>query len=303
MKTTTEVLEGVDLTGKTFLVTGATTGLGFETARSLLAAGATVTITARSAEKGKAAVAQLTTEVADAKVDFCVVELSSLSSVRTFTDEFLATHDRLDVLIANAGIMAVPYGLTEDGFELHFGTNHLGHFVLVGRLLPLLLQSDAPRVVMLTSAGHGASDIIWEDPNFVSTDYSKLTAYGQSKTANMLHAVELENRYGDRGLHAWSVHPGMVSTDLGRHFTKEDYAELIARAKYAGGELPPRVGVDVGASTQVWAAVSDDVLAFAGGYLADCAQGSAARYALDANSAQRLWELSEQMVGENFPVL
>lgn len=303
MKTTTEVLEGVDLTGKTFLVTGATTGLGFETARSLLAAGATVTITARSAEKGKAAVAQLTTEVADAKVDFCVVELSSLSSVRTFTDEFLATHDRLDVLIANAGIMAVPYGLTEDGFELHFGTNHLGHFVLVGRLLPLLLQSDAPRIVMLTSAGHGASDIIWEDPNFVSADYSKLTAYGQSKTANMLHAVELENRYGDRGLHAWSVHPGMVSTDLGRHFTKEDYAELIARAKYAGGELPPRVGVDVGASTQVWAAVSDDVLAFAGGYLADCAQGSAARYALDANSAQRLWELSEQMVGENFPVL
>jgi len=303
MKTTSDVLQGKDLSGRTFLVTGATTGLGFETARALLAAGATVSITARNAEKGADTVARLQAEVNDADVEFCVVELSSLSSVRAFTDEFLATHDRLDVLIANAGVMAVPYGLTEDGFELQFGTNHLGHFVLVGRLLPLLLSSDAPRIVMLTSAGHGASDIIWDDPNFSSTEYSKLTAYGQSKTANMLHAVELEKRYGDRGLHAWSVHPGMVSTDLGRHFTKDDYAELIARAKYAGGELPPRVGVDVGASTQVWAAVSDEVLAYAGGYLADCAPGSPARYAVDEEAARRLWELSEQMVGEKFPVL
>ncbi|MBU3700822.1 MAG: SDR family NAD(P)-dependent oxidoreductase, partial [Acidimicrobiia bacterium] len=240
--TTDDVLDGVDLHGRTVLVTGGTTGLGFETARALAAAGASVVTTARSDEKGLDAVARVRTLVHGADVTYELCELGSLTSVRSFTDRFVATHDRLDVLIANAGIMAVPFGHTDDGFELQFGTNHLGHFVLVGRLLPLLMSSAPSRIVLLSSGGHAGSDIVWDDVNFESRDYGKFEAYGQAKTANILHAVELERRYGKRGVHAWAVHPGMVTTDLGRHFTRDDYRDLVKRAESAGTSLPARVG-------------------------------------------------------------
>ena len=299
--TTADVLSGMDLRGRTILVTGGTTGLGFETVRALATAGAEVITTARSEAKGFDACARITELVPAADVSFEICELSSLESVRAFTDRFTAAHDRLDVLIANAGIMATPNDRTAEGFDLQFGTNHLGHFVLIGRLLPLLLSSAPSRIVLLSSGGHSGSDIIWDDPNFDSTEFSKFAAYGQSKTANILHAVELDRRYGPRGLHAWAVHPGMVATDLGRNFTREDYADLVARARSAGAELPPRVGPEVGASTQVWAAVSDEVLERTGTYLADCAFAEAQPYALDPSSAVRLWALSEEMVGESFP--
>ena len=300
-RTTSDVLDGVDLSGRRILVTGGTTGLGFETVRALASAGASVVLTARDDAKGRDAVTRVRAEHPDADVSHEIVELGSLASVRAFTDRFAADNDRLDVLIANAGIMAVPFGRTDDGFELQFGTNHLGHFVLVGRLLPLLRASAPARIVLLSSGGHAGSDIIWDDPNYASREYSKLEAYSQSKTANVLHAVELDRRYGSLGVHAWSVHPGMVATDLGRHFTRDDYAELIARAKAAGGELPPRVGPEVGASTQVWAAVSDEALDCTGAYLADCGAAEAKGYATDAEAAARLWALSEQLVGEMFP--
>jgi len=300
--TTTDVLDGVDLSGRTALVTGATTGIGKETARALAAAGATVVITARSDEKGSAAVAELIELVPGADITYEVLELGSLDSVRAFTDRFAAAHDRLDLLIGNAGIMAVPFGRTDDGFELQFGTNHLGHFVLVGRLLPLLEASAPARVVLLSSGGHAASDVLWEDPNFEAHDYSKMDAYGQSKTANILHAVELDRRYAPLGVHAYAVHPGMVATDLGRHFTREDYEELKERAKAApSGRLPPRVGVDVGAATSVWAAVAPELDAQGGTYLADCAVATARDYAVDPEAAVRLWALSEELVGESFP--
>lgn len=299
--TTDDVLEGIDLHGRTILVTGGTTGLGFETVRALASKGASVVTTARSDEKGRDACDRVRALVPDAEVSYEICELGSLESVRSFTDRFLATHDRLDAVIANAGIMAVPFGRTDDGFELQFGTNHLGHFVLINRLLPLLLDSAPSRIVLLSSGGHAGSDIVWDDVNFETHEYSKFEAYGQSKTANILHAVELDRRYGDRGVHAWAVHPGMVATDLGRHFTKDDYKDLIKRAESAGSELPPRVGPEVGASTQVWAAISDDALASAGGYLADCGPAEAKAYATDADAARRLWELSESLVGETFP--
>jgi NAD(P)-dependent dehydrogenase (short-subunit alcohol dehydrogenase family) len=302
--TTTDVLEGVDLSGRTVLVTGGSTGLGKETARALAASGASVTITARSDEKGTAAVGALRDDVPDGDVDYEVLELGSLDSVRTFTDRFASTHDRLDVLIANAGIMAVPFGRTDDGNESHFGTNHLGHFVLVGRLLPLLVAGAPSRVVLLSSGGHAMSDVHWDDPNYEQRAYSKMEAYGQSKTANILHAVELERRYGSRGVHAYAVHPGMVATELGRYFTREDFAELQERAKArssGGGGLPPVVGVDVGASTSVWAATAPELDEQGGTYLADRAVARAAAYATDPESARRLWELSEQLVGERFP--
>jgi NAD(P)-dependent dehydrogenase (short-subunit alcohol dehydrogenase family) len=157
-------------------------------------------------------------------------------------------------------------------------------------------------VVLLSSGGHAGSDIIWDDPGFESHEYSKFEAYGQSKTANILHAVELDRRYGPLGVHAYAVHPGMVATDLGRHFTREDYEDLKERAKAApSGGLPPRVGVDVGAATSVWAAVSPELEAQGGTYLADCAVAEAKDYALDPAAAVRLWALSEEMVGERFP--
>ena len=298
--TTDDVLAGVDLHGRTMLVTGGTTGLGFETVRALAAAGATVVLTARSEDKGRDACERVRELVPGADVSHEACELGSLESVRAFTDRFAAAHDRLDALIANAGIMAIPFGHTDDGFELQFGTNHLGHFVLVGRLLPLLLASAPSRVVLLSSGGHAGSDIVWDDIAFERRDYSKFESYGQSKTANILHAVELERRFGDRGLHAWAVHPGMVATDLGRHFTRDDYKDLVARATSAGTELPARVGPDIGASTQVWAATSAAALDCAGGYLADCGPAEARPYALDPDAARRLWTLSEELVGESF---
>ena len=299
--TTTDVLEGIDLTGRTILVTGGTTGLGFETVRALTAAGATVVTTARSETKGVETCARIVELVPDADVSYEICELASLESVRAFTDRFVDAHDRLDVLIANAGIMATPNDRTAEGFDLQFGTNHLGHFVLIGRLLPLLLSSAPARIVLLSSGGHAGSDIIWDDPNFDTTEFSKFAAYGQSKTANILHAVELDRRYGPRGVHAWAVHPGMVATDLGRNFTREDYGDLVARAKSAGSELPPRVGPEVGASTQVWAAVSDAALERTGTYLADCSFADAQPYATDPAAAVRLWVMSEELVGESFP--
>jgi NAD(P)-dependent dehydrogenase (short-subunit alcohol dehydrogenase family) len=197
--------------------------------------------------------------------------------------------------------MAVPYGKTEDGFELQFGTNHLGHFVLVNRLLPLLKASAPSRIVNLSSAGHFASGIIWDDPNFETNEYSKMDAYGQSKTANILFTVELERRYGDAGVHAWAVHPGMVMTDLARSFTKDDFGDLASRAKKSGMKMPTLVNVDVGASTQVWACASAEALEKPGSYLADRAFAEPSDYANDPELAKRLWVLSEQFVGEQFP--
>lgn len=298
--TTDGVLRGLDLSGQVILITGGTTGLGKESARALGAAGATVIITARTEEKGRIAVEQLTDSVPEGDFSFGVVELGSLTSVRAFTDRFMVEHSRLDVLLANAGIMAVPFGRTEEGFELQFGTNHLGHFVLINRLMPLLLSSAPSRIVNLSSAGHFASGIRWDDPNFETTEYSKMEAYGQSKTANILFTTELERRYGDRGVHAWAVHPGMVMTELARSFTKDDFGDLAARAKKSGMKMPTLVNVDVGASTQVWACASDEALERPGSYLADRTFAIPSDYANDPELAQRLWEMSETFVGETF---
>jgi len=300
-RTTTDVLDGVDLTGRTAVVTGATTGLGLETARALAAAGAHVVLTGRTVEKADAAVASVRDQMPGASVEPGVVELGSLSSVRSFADELSSRIDELHLLVANAGIMMVPFGHTDDGFELQFGTNHLGHFLLVGRLLPLLAAGAPSRLVVLSSAGHAAAPVDLDDPNYERRPYDKMDAYGQSKTANVLFAAEFDRRYGPAGVHAFSVHPGMVATDLGRHFTRDDMATLVARAQAAGGELPPRVGVDVGAATTVWAATDAGLLDRGGAYLADVAVATPAPHASDSTVAARLWTLSEELVGEPYP--
>jgi NAD(P)-dependent dehydrogenase (short-subunit alcohol dehydrogenase family) len=300
-RTTDEVLAGVDLSGRTALVTGATTGLGLETARALAAAGAHVVISARTAERGDGALEAIRALVPEASVEAGVMELGSLTSVRTFADEVAARHGALHLLVANAGIMMVPFGRTEDGFELQFGTNHLGHFLLVSRLLPLLQAGAPSRVVVLSSGGHAASGVDLDDPNYERRAYDKMGAYGQSKSANVLFAQELDRRYGPSGVHAFSVHPGMVRTDLGRHFTADDFGELKQRAARSGGSLPKSVGVEVGASTSVWAATDPELEGHGGAYLADCALARAASHATDPEVASALWALSEDLVGERFP--
>ena len=297
--TTDEVLAGVSLAGRTALVTGATSGLGMETSRALASVGAHVVLTARDDGKGAAAAAAIRELVPDASLEHGVLDLTSLTSVRAFASWFSAGHDRLDLLINNAGVMATPLERTAEGFELQLGTNHLGHFLLTNLLLPLLTAAAPSRIVNLSSAGHLRSDICWDDPNFEHSDYSPWLAYGQSKTANILFTLELERRCADRGVHAYAVHPGTIHTNLGRHLTPALIAELTERVAQSapGGTGSLRFKtVEQGAATTVWAAVSPDVESVGGEYLEDTGVSRRrAPYSADPESALRLWSLSEKL--------
>jgi NAD(P)-dependent dehydrogenase (short-subunit alcohol dehydrogenase family) len=301
--TTDEVLAGVDLSGRIAIVTGASAGLGVETARALAAAGASVTMLGRAPDKLAAAAARVRSKLRDAEIATSEVDLASLASVRAFADAWLAAHDRLHLLINNAGVMFAPHGQTVDGFELHFGTNHLGHFLLTNLLVPALLADPPARIVNLSSGGHAVSGILWDDPNYASRAFDKMEAYGQSKTANVLFALELDRRLAGRGVHAYSVHPGMiVTTDLGRTMTKDDYRGLTERAKASpSGRLPAFKTEAQGAATTVWAATAPELDAHGGAYLGDCALAKPADWAADPAAAVRLWALSEELVGQRFP--
>ena len=322
--TTDDVLEGVDLTGRRVVITGAASGLGRESARALAAHGASVTVLARSEERAAGAVAEVEALVPGATLEYGVVDLADLATVRSFADTYLATHEAVDVLINNAGVMACPFGRTVDGFETQFGTNHLGHFLLTALLSPALLRGTNPRVVTLSSAGHSRSDIDLADPNFETTEYSPWIAYGRSKTANALFARELARRGGPEGLLSYSVHPGGIITDLGRHLTDELMNDMAAfaqaRAEAAAAADPSTAGevvsgrmefksVEAGAATQVWAATAAELVDHNGAYLADCGLGVLGAnpgvngflpYLLDDDHAAALWVLSEQLVGSTF---
>jgi len=215
--TTDDVLSGVNLKGKRILVTGVSAGLGVETARSLAAHGAQVVGTARDLNKAKATTEQVRKDAAANGGSFELVELdlASLKSVRGSADRLLAKGEAFDVVIANAGVMATPFGHTADGFETQFGTNHLGHFVLINRIAPLIRAGG--RLVNLSSAGHRYSNVDLDDPNFERTPYEPFVAYGRSKTANILFAVAFDKRHRDRGVRAAAVHPGGKKTELGRY--------------------------------------------------------------------------------------
>jgi NAD(P)-dependent dehydrogenase (short-subunit alcohol dehydrogenase family) len=302
--TTDDVLADADLTGVNVVVTGTSAGLGVETARALAVRGAAVVGVVRDIDKARTNL----DAVGATDVRLYQADLASLASVRAFTDQFLADgHDRIDVLIANAGIMACPQGVTTDGFELQFGTNHLGHFVLVNRLLPLLLTGTPARVVMLSSAGHRLSDVSLDDPGFDRTPYDAWVAYGRAKTANVLFAVELDRRLRDRGVRATALHPGGIITELGRHLTDETLNAMIAAR---GDRKVEFKDVPQGAATTVWAgfvAAADEV---GGQYCEDCAVAPVTddpnvspgvmRYALDTKTAAKLWTRSEELVGETF---
>ena len=211
--TTDEVLSGVNLHGKRILVTGVSAGLGVETARSLAAHGAQVVGAARDLTKAKAATGQVQKDAADngGSFELTALDLADLKSVRACAEELLANGERFDVIIANAGVMATPFGHTADGFETQFGTNHLGHFVLVNRIAPLIPTGG--RLINLSSSGHRFSNVDLEDPNFERTPYDPFVAYGRSKTANILFAVAFDKRYRERGVRAAAVHPGGIQTE------------------------------------------------------------------------------------------
>jgi NAD(P)-dependent dehydrogenase (short-subunit alcohol dehydrogenase family) len=316
--TTEDVLAGVDLKGKRILVTGVSAGLGVETARALVAHGASVVGAARDLEKAKRATSEVSKAAAETGASFELVELdlASLKSVRTATDKLVADGRLFEVIIANAGVMATPFGKTEDGFETQFGTNHLGHFVFVNRIAKLI--KDGGRLVNLSSAGHRFSDVDLNDPNFETTEYVPFVAYGRSKTANILFAVEFDRRHRGRGVRATAVHPGGIATELARYMPDgsiEAWLEQIQKDRAAAGEPPFEFkSVPQGAATSVWAGVVAPADEVGGKYCEDChvgelvpadseinvSGGGVRAYALDPEKAKALWKKSEEMVGETF---
>ncbi len=305
--TTDEVLEGIDLSGKLALVTGGSSGLGAETARALASKGAKVILTARNLEKGEGVAQGIRTSTGNDAVEVMDVELSSFNSIRAFAEKFLAKYDALDLLINNAGVMASPFGKTTDGFETQFGTNHLGHFLLTALLTPALLKAAPSRVVNLSSAGHRMSPVIFDDINYREREYNKWMSYGQSKTANILHAVELDRRLADSGVRAYAVHPGVIQTELSRHMDQADWDMMQGRLDEGGFILKT---TESGAATSVYAATAPELEGQGGVYLEDChvaeinddqeASKGVQSYALDAESAKKLWAMSEEMVGQSF---
>src|ERR1700723_3872324 len=225
--TTEDVLSGVNLKGKRILVTGVSAGLGVETARSLAAHGAHVVGAARDVTKAEAATAQVRRDGAGQGGSFELVtlDLGSLKSVRACAAGLIAKGEPFDLVIANAGVMATPFGHTADGFETQFGTNHLGHFVLVNRIAPLIRTGG--RLINLSSSGHRFANVDLEDPNFERTPYEPFVAYGRSKTANILFAVAFDRRHRGRGVRAAAVHPGVIETELARHVDSARLQALI----------------------------------------------------------------------------
>ncbi len=303
--TASEVADGIDLTGKVALVTGGSSGLGQETARVLAERGAHVILTARDVPKGEAVAAGIRAATGNQHVEVEELELGSLKDIRAFAERVLARHPTLHILVNNAGVMASPPAKTADGFELQFGSNHLGHFLTTCLLAPALLRSAPSRIVSVSSRGHHMSPVVFEDIQFEHRPYDKWRAYGQSKTANVLFAVGLERRLGARGVHANALHPGGIVTELSRHLQQEDFQFLQTRTR--GMKFK---SIEAGAATSVFAATAPELEGRGGLYLEDChiatvndapdALDGVKSYALERENAERLWEVSEKLVGERF---
>jgi NAD(P)-dependent dehydrogenase (short-subunit alcohol dehydrogenase family) len=313
--TTEDVLSGKNLSDQRVLVSGVSAGLGVETARALVAHGATVVGAARDLAKAKKATAGVRAQAARAGgLELIELDLASLHSVRACADALLADGRPFDVVIANAGVMRTPFGRTADGFETQFGTNHLGHFVLVNRIASLIAPGG--RLVNVSSAGHRYSDVDLADPNFDRTPYDPMIAYGRSKTANILFAVEFDRRHRTRGVRATALHPGGIMTELSRHMQPGELEAIVERinAQLATEGRPPFKfkTIPQGAATSVWVACVAAADEVGGRYCEDChvspvtsgpispVSPGVRPYALDPDHAKALWAKSEEMVGERF---
>lgn len=308
--TALEVVEGHDLTGKRAIVTGGASGIGIETVRALAHAGADVTIAARNVAQGNEVANAIGSDVPGA-IDVAALDLSDLDSVRTFAKNWLSAHDKLDLLIENAGVMALPdLQFSADGWELQLATNVLGHQLLAVLLAPALVAAAPSRVVCLSSVGHRRSGYVAEDPHFAHRPYDPWSAYGQSKTGNSLLALALTKRLGDRGVTANAVHPGGIMTNLQRHMDPE----LPKKMGWVDedGNINPRFKTpEQGAATSVWAAVGDELKGVGGLYLEDCQEAAPTNdqdavagvhsWALDADAAEALWAACEAVHGVTLP--
>jgi NAD(P)-dependent dehydrogenase (short-subunit alcohol dehydrogenase family) len=307
--TTDDVISGISLAGKLAVVTGASSGLGVETARVLSAAGATVLLVARNQEQLQAVAADLRAQQPTAELHAQSMDLADLDSVREAAAQILKRYGQIHLLINNAGVMACPLARTAQGFEMQFGTNHMGHFLFTCLLAPALLAAAPARVVNLSSGGHRFANFNFEDPAYYDRDYDKWQAYGESKTANILFTVGLDKRLRDRGVRAYAVHPGVIMTKLSRHMDQADYEALMSRA-------PPGEGLvfkslQQGAATTVWAATSPELEGKGGIYLEDCqiagpakhgSNGGVEAYAVNAAAAEQLWALSEELTEQTLDI-
>jgi NAD(P)-dependent dehydrogenase (short-subunit alcohol dehydrogenase family) len=313
-----DVIKNADLNGKIAIVTGGYAGIGLETVKAFAAAGARVTIPARDIQKATENLEGVP-GVTVAKMD-----LMDPDSINAFAEKFLATNQELHILVNNAGIMWVPLVRDKRGYESQLVTNHLGHFQLTAKLWPALKASGGARVVNVSSFGHQMSAFHFDDPNFINREYETLQGYGQSKTANNLFTVELDQRGEQFNVRAFSVHPGsVIGTDLGRVAPMALFQQMGTHDE--DGNIKPEVAarlksVAQGAATSVWCATSPQLNDIGGVYcedadVADLDEGNIAhnyddpsslrgvkQYALDAGNARQLWVLSEEMTGTSFPV-
>ena len=297
--TTDEVVAGLELTGKVAVITGASGGLGAETARAIASTGATVVLLARSVEKLEATRADIIKSTGNQAVHVQRVDLADLNSVEAGADELLQSFPCIDVLVNNAGIMACPLERTAQGFESQLGINHIAHFVLTNRLINALQSGRTGRIVNLTSGAHKIATVDLCDINWEIREYDKWAAYGASKTANALFATALNRRWSSRGINANCVHPGIIVTDLSRSLTEDDFLSITT-------EGMTFKSIECGAATSVWAAVSPQLEGQGGYYLEDCHVGvelpashtlaGYLGYALDAVLAEQLWQKTEELL-------
>ncbi|HTJ40072.1 MAG TPA: SDR family NAD(P)-dependent oxidoreductase [Dactylosporangium sp.] len=299
--TAAEVLSGVDLTGKRAIVTGGASGIGIETARAFASAGAEVTIAVRDTEAGERTAADLTADTGNKQVSVAPLDLSDQNSVRAFAAGW---DGPLHILVNNAGVMALPdLRRTPQGWELQFATNHLGHFALTTGLLPALRAANGARVVAVSSSAHHFSPVVFDDIHFERREYEPWRAYGQSKTANILFAVEADRRWSGDGIRVNALHPGSIRTNLQRHV---DPAELERLARETRAGEPRRMKTtQQGAATSVLLAASPTVDGVGGKYYEDCNEArphtagmtGVSAHALDPDAAARLWDLSHVLIG------
>jgi len=307
--TASDVINGIDLTGKIVIVTGGNAGIGLETTKTLAAAGATVIVPARDIEKAKENLAEIP------NVELETIDMMNPNSIEEFAKKFLASGRPLHILINNAGIMWVPLRRDSRGIESQLATNYLSQYHLTALLFPALKKANGARVINVSSLGHHMAPFNFDDPNFISREYETLQAYGQSKTASNLISIELDNRAKQHNVRAYSLHPGSIG---GTELAREASFELLQKMGFidAQGNILPEIAarlktIPQGAATTVWCATSPLLNNIGGVYCedADIAQMASENsigtfgveaYSLNEVNAKRLWDLSEQMTGVRF---
>ena len=303
--TAKEVVAGIDLSGKSAIVTGGGSGIGIETARALAGAGATVTLAVRDVQAAESVAQDIRATESTNDVHVAALDLTDLGSIDAFVSNW---HGPLEILVNSAGVMHTPEERTKYGWELQFATNHMGHFALTTGLKDALVSAEGARVVSVSSSGHKSSPVVFEDIMFENREYDPRKAYGQAKTANVLFAVELTSRWSSDGVFANALMPGGIWTRLQRHWSKERMANL--KAKVERGDAPITMKTpEQGASTSVLLAASPALEGIGGRYFEDCREaevlvgegdsnGGVRDYALDLESSRRLWEVSEELLAD-----